>query len=114
MKLGKKTLEVPILQGGMGVGVSLSGLAGHVAKRGALGCISSVNAGYREPDFENNPLEANLRALREEIRKAKEIAGGKGLVAVNIMTAVTHYEETCRCAVEAGADAIISGAGLPL
>ena len=114
MKLGKKTLEVPILQGGMGVGVSLSGLAGHVAKCGALGCISSVNAGYREPDFENNPLEANLRALREEIRKAKEIAGGKGLVAVNIMTAVTHYEETCRCAVEAGADAIISGAGLPL
>lgn len=114
MKLGNKILEVPILQGGMGVGVSLSGLAGNVAKCGAMGVISSVNAGYREDDFMTNTMEANLRALRNEIKRAKEIAGGNGLVAVNIMTAVTYYEETCKCAVEAGADAIISGAGLPM
>ena len=114
MKLGNKRLEVPILQGGMGVGVSMSSLAGHVAKCGAMGVISSVNIGFREPDFLTNPKEANLRALREEIKKAKEIAGGVGLVAVNIMTAVSHYAETCMAAVKAGADAIISGAGLAL
>lgn len=114
MKINFKELQVPIIQGGMGVGVSLSGLAGAVAHEGGMGVISSVNAGYREDDFERNPKEANLRALRNEILRAKEKAQGHGLVAVNIMTAVTNYEETCKCAVEAGADAIISGAGLPL
>ncbi len=114
IKLGKKVLEIPVIQGGMGVGVSLSGLAGHVALCGGMGTISSVNAGYRERDFIRHPLEANLRALRREIRRAREIAGGRGMIAVNIMCAVTHYAETCRCAVEAGADVILSGAGLPL
>lgn len=114
MKLGNKELQVPIIQGGMGVGVSLSGLAGAVAKCGGLGVISSVNIGYRENDFIANPKGANLRALKEEIQKAKETAGGNGLVGVNIMTAVSHYEETCQCAVEAGADVILSGAGIPL
>ncbi len=114
MQLRNKKLEIPIIQGGMGVGISLGNLAGHVAKCGAMGTISSVNCGYREDDFENNTLEANLRVLKREIQKAKKIAGGKGLVAVNIMCAVSNYEKTCRAAVEAGADAIISGAGLPL
>lgn len=114
MRLKDKIIDIPIIQGGMGVGVSLSRLAGAVARCGAIGTISSVNTGYGEPDFDKNPLEANLRTLREEIRKAKEIAQGKGMIAVNIMCAVSHYEEACRCAVEAGADAIISGAGLPL
>lgn len=114
MKIKDKFLEVPIIQGGMGVGVSLSSLAGNVAKCGGMGVISSVNAGFREPDFLTNPVEANLRALKNEIKKAKEIAAGNGLVAVNIMTAVSNYDATCKCAVEAGADAIISGAGLPL
>ncbi len=113
MKLGNKTLSIPLIQGGMGVGISLGNLAGNVAKCGAMGVISSVNAGFSEPDFNTATVDANLRALRREIKKAKDIAGGNGLVGVNIMTAVTHYEETCRCAVEAGADAIISGAGLP-
>ena len=113
MKLGDKVLELPLIQGGMGVGISLGRLAGNVAKCGAMGVISSVNAGFDEPDFLTDPVSANLRALEREIKKAKEIAGGKGLVGVNIMTAVTHYEETCLCAVKAGADAIISGAGLP-
>ena len=114
MFIGKKELEIPIIQGGMGVGVSLSSLAGNVAKCGGMGVISSVNAGYGEKDFFKNPLEANLRALKNEIKKAREIAGGKGMIAVNIMTAVSHFGETCRCAVQAGADAIISGAGLPM
>lgn len=114
MKINFKELQVPILQGGMGVGVSLSGLAGAVAYEGGMGVLSSVNAGYRDEEFVKNPKETNLRALREEIRRAKEKSAGNGLVAVNIMTAVTNYEETCQCAVEAGVDAIISGAGLPL
>jgi len=114
MILNGKELRVPIIQGGMGVGVSLSNLAGHVARCGGMGVISSVNAGYREHDFATNPWEANLRALKEHIKKAKEIAGGCGMVAVNIMTAVSNYAKTCKCAIEAGADAIISGAGLPV
>ena len=114
MKINKKELSIPIIQGGMGVGVSLGNLAGHVAKCGGMGVISSANIGFYEPDFEKNPREANLKALTDQIHKAKEISEGNGLVAVNIMTAVSNYEASCRCAVEAGADAIISGAGLPL
>ena len=114
MNINGKEFLTPIIQGGMGVGVSLGNLAGHVAKCGGIGVISSVNAGYREKDFEKNPKEANLRALGQEIQKAKEIAAGVGLIGVNIMTAVTNYEETVKAAVKAGADVIISGAGLPL
>lgn len=109
-----KEFSIPIIQGGMGVGVSLGNLAGHVALCGGIGIISSVNAGYREKDFHTNPRQANLRALEQEIKKAKEIADGHGLVGVNIMTAVTGYEETVKTAVAAGVDVIISGAGLPM
>ncbi len=114
IRLKDKVLSLPLIQGGMGVGISLGNLAGHVAKCGAMGVISSVNCGYKEEDFERHPVEANLRVLEREIKKAKEISEGKGLVGVNIMTAVSHYKETCLCAVRAGADAIISGAGLPM
>lgn len=114
MQLKNKTLTVPIIQGGMGVGVSMSNLASAVARQGGMGVISSVNAGYMEDDFEKNPKEANLRALEKEIKKAKKLAEGNGMIAVNIMTAVSNYESMCRVAVEAGADAIISGAGLPM
>lgn len=114
MRLGKKELEFPLIQGGMGVGVSFGNLAGHVANCGGMGVISSANAGYGEADFETNTVEANLRVLKREIIKAKKISEGKGLVGVNIMAATTYYEETCRCAAKAGADVIISGAGLPL
>lgn len=112
--IGKKQLEVPIIQGGMGVGVSLGRLAGAVAHEGAMGVISSVNAGYREPDFDTSPRQANIRALNNEIKNAFSIAEGKGLVAVNIMVAVNYYEDTVKAAVAANVDAIISGAGLPL
>lgn len=114
MKLKHKELSIPVIQGGMGIGVSMENLAGNVAKCGGMGVISSVNAGFLEPDFETNPKEANIRGLKKAIQRAKEIADGNGLVAVNIMTAVSNYENTCRAAISAGADAIISGAGLPL
>lgn len=108
-----KRLEVPIIQGGMGIGVSLGNLAGNVALCGGMGVISTVNAGYREPDFDTNPYIANIRALKNEIKKAFGIAKGKGMVAINVMVAVNHYEETVKAAIESGIDAVISGAGLP-
>ena len=114
LTLGKKTLSVPILQGGMGVGVSLGGLAGAVAACGGMGCISTADAGYREPDFARDPASANHRALTAEIRKAKQIANGAGMVAINAMVATQDYAAAIRTAVEAGVDAVVSGAGLPL
>lgn len=114
MIINQKELAVPIIQGGMGVAISLSNLAGHVAKCGAMGVISSVNAGFASEEFQTNPKDANEKAFRQEIRRAKEIAGGKGLVAVNIMVATNFYNEMAQAAVEEGADAIISGAGLPM
>ncbi|SEB02316.1 NAD(P)H-dependent flavin oxidoreductase YrpB, nitropropane dioxygenase family [Pseudobutyrivibrio sp. ACV-2] len=114
MDINGKYLAHGIIQGGMGVGVSLSELAGNVAKQGCMGVISSVNIGFKEKDFLTNPFEANIRALKKHIVRAKEIAGSNGLVGVNIMVAVSHYEETVKAAISAGADAIISGAGLPL
>ena len=114
LTLAGKPLTVPILQGGMGVGVSLGGLAGAVAACGGMGCISTADAGYREPDFARDPASANHRALTAEIRKAKEIAKGAGMVAINAMVATQDYAAAIRTAVEAGVDAVVSGAGLPL
>lgn len=114
IQIGSKTLELSVIQGGMGVGVSLGGLAGAVAACGGMGCVSAAHPGYREHDFRQNPLGANIRALKAEIAKAKEIANGRGLVAVNLMVAMRQYDQLVQAAVEGGADAIISGAGLPL
>lgn len=114
MRLGNKELPLPLIQGGMGVGVSLGGLAGAVASCGGMGTISTADIGFREPDFYKHPNEANLRALKKEIRRAKTIAGGRGLVAVNAMVATRQFEEAVRTAVAEGVDAVCSGAGLPL
>lgn len=111
--IGDLVAKIPLIQGGMGVGVSLSGLAGAVAKEGGIGIISTAQIGYREPDYEKNPVEANLRAVGTEIKKAKEIAEG-GIVGVNIMVATRYYERYVEAACKAGADVIISGAGLPV
>ena len=107
-------LKVPIIQGGMGVGVSLGHLAGAVAKNGGMGVISTVNAAYREPDFETDTLNANLRVLKNEIEYALNEAAGNGIVAINAMVAVNNYEITVKTAIEAGVQAVISGAGLPV
>ncbi len=108
-----KALPLPILQGGMGVGVSLDGLAGAVAACGGMGTISTALCGYREPDFARDPDGADLRALARQVRRAKETANGQGLVAVNAMVATRQYADSVRTALEAGADAIVCGAGLP-
>lgn len=114
MKLGNRELALPLIQGGMGVGVSMGGLAGAVAAEGAMGTLSTADAGWNEPDFAAHPQQANLRALRREVQRAKRLAAGAGLVAVNAMVATRQYADSVRIALEAGADAIVSGAGLPL
>lgn len=111
--IGKKTLPLPILQGGMGVGISLDRLAGAVAACGGMGTISTAMCGFREPDFDADPQGANLRALARQVRRAKEAAKGVGLVAVNAMVATSQYADSVRTALRAGADAIVCGAGLP-
>ncbi len=113
LQIGELIARVPVIQGGMGVGISLSSLAGAVAAEGGIGIISTAQIGYREPDFDVDPIGANLRAIGLEIRKAREIARG-GILGVNIMVATRKYEEYVKAAVAAGIDLIISGAGLPM
>lgn len=112
LKIGDLTVEKPLIQGGMGVGISLGRLAGSVAKEGAVGIISSAQIGFREPDFGTNTKEANVRAIGKELSYARIIAP-HGVIGFNIMTALSNYEEYVKAAVQAGADIIISGAGLP-
>lgn len=111
--IGDLKIEKPVIQGGMGVGISLHRLAGAVAKAGGMGIISTAQIGFREPDFKTNFVEANLRAIRNEFKKAREISP-EGAIGFNIMVATKHYDMWVKEAVKAGADAIISGAGLPV
>lgn len=112
LRIGNLVAKIPIIQGGMGIGVSLSNLAAAVANEGGIGTISAAQIGFREPDFATNPIEANLRAIGKEIRKAREKT--KGIIAMNIMAAMNNYELYVKKAVEEKIDLIISGAGLPL
>lgn len=112
--IGNKTLEVPIIQGGMGVGISLGNLAGHVMKENGMGVISAAHPGYLKPYFKEESMRANCEAIKEEAEKARTIAEGKGLLGVNIMVASKDYASYVKAAIEANVDAIISGAGLPL
>ncbi|MEE1355760.1 nitronate monooxygenase family protein [Absicoccus porci] len=104
----------PIIQGGMGIGISLGNLAGAVMAEGGMGVISAAHPGYREPDFWQNSCEANCRALQKEVQKARVRSQGKGLLAINIMSISTDYVKYVKASVKAKVDAIISGAGLPL
>ena len=113
LKIGEKLTKVPLIQGGMGVGISLGRLAGAVAREGGVGVISSAQIGYREPDFDLNPAEANLRAIESEMKKARSIAPD-GIIGYNVMTALSEHAAHVKAAVKAGADIIISGAGLPV
>lgn len=106
------TARIPIIQGGMGIGISLSGLASAVANEGGIGVIATAGIGMSEPDFFKNSFEANRRALQKEIRKAKELT--KGILGVNIMVALTNFADLARTSIQEGIDIIFSGAGLPL
>ncbi len=110
--IGDITVPTPVIQGGMGVAISLAGLAASVANEGGVGVIATPGIALNEPDMETNFWESNLRALRSEIRKAR--AGTPGLIGVNIMAALTNCEQLARVAVEEKVDFVFSGAGLPL
>lgn len=113
LKLGDLTANIPLIQGGMGVGISLGTLAGTVAKEGGIGIISSAQIGFNEEDFDTDVKSANKRGIKKEYDKARSIAP-KGIIGFNIMVALRHYKEHVMAAVEAGADLIVSGAGLPM
>lgn len=113
LKIGEKLTRVPLIQGGMGVGISLGRLAGTVAREGGIGVISTAQIGYRDPDFDRDPAGANLRAIAEEMKKARSISRD-GIIGYNVMTALSEHAAHVKAAVKAGADIIISGAGLPV
>ena len=112
LKIGELTARVPIIQGGMGVGISLSGLASAVANEGGIGVISSVGLGLLEQANGKNYREKNLICLRNEIRKAKAMSDG--VIGLNIMSAVSDYDDIVKAAIEEEIDILFLGAGLPL
>jgi len=112
LRIGNLSAPLPIIQGGMGVGVSLSGLASAVANEGGIGVIACAGIGMLEADSYLNYLEANTRALRREVRRAKELS--QGILGVNIMVALSNFGDLVKTALEEGIDVIFSGAGLPL
>jgi nitronate monooxygenase len=112
LRIGDMQVRLPIVQGGMGVAISLSGLASAVANAGGIGVISAAAIGMNEPDYIKNYREANLRALRKEIRRARSLTNG--IIGVNIMMVLSDHEDLIKVSIEEGVDLIILGAGLPL
>ncbi len=112
LKIGDLTARLPIVQGGMGVGISLSGLASAVANEGGVGVISSAGLGLIYKDRAKSVAEAAIEGLKEELRKAR--AKTEGIIGVNVMVAMTNFADMVRTAIKEGADIIFSGAGLPL
>jgi len=112
LQIGDLTARIPIVQGGMGVGVSLSGLASAVANEGGVGVIAAAGMGMLELDGFSNYLEASKRRLKMEIRKAREATNG--ILGVNIMVALSNFADMVTTSIEEGIDIIFSGAGLPL
>jgi NAD(P)H-dependent flavin oxidoreductase YrpB (nitropropane dioxygenase family) len=112
LNIGGLQIKVPIIQGGMGVGISLNGLAAAVANEGGVGVISSAGLGLLYRNLSKDYLEASILGLREEIKKAREKT--KGIIGINIMVALTNFEDMVRTSIEEKVDLIISGAGLPL
>lgn len=113
LKIGDLEAKFPIVQGGMGIGVSRLELATAVTSAGGIGVMSGAQMGYDEPDFEENPFQANVRAIKRYIKEAKERVGN-GIIGINFMVAQKYYDEYVKVAVESGVDLIISGAGLPI
>jgi NAD(P)H-dependent flavin oxidoreductase YrpB (nitropropane dioxygenase family) len=112
LRIGDLEANLAIVQGGMGVGISLSGLAAAVANEGGIGVIAATGIGMLEPDFSTNFQEADKRALRREIKKARELT--TGVIGVNIMVALADSHDLVQVAADEGADLVFLGAGLPL
>ena len=112
LHIGDLEIKIPIVQGGMGVRISRAGLASAVTNAGGLGTISGVGIGPVEDKTREEFALLNASTLKEEIKKAKKATNG-GVIAVNILVAQTDYEPLVKSCIEAGADIIVSGAGLP-
>ncbi|MHC4426889.1 MAG: NAD(P)H-dependent flavin oxidoreductase [Planctomycetota bacterium] len=112
LRIGALEAGMPIVQGAMGVGISLSDLASAVANAGGIGVIATPGIGQFEPDYDRNPRDANKRALQREIRKAK--AKTNGLIGVNVMVALSNFDDLVQCSVDEGVNILFLGAGLPL
>lgn len=112
LKIGNLTARLPIVQGGMGIDISLSRLAAAVANEGGIGLIATAGIGMLKPDFTTNWSEANIRSLKKEIQKARKLSDG--IIGINVMVAVSNFAEMAKAAIEEGIDVIFSGAGLPL
>jgi nitronate monooxygenase len=112
MNIGSRTLPLPIIQGGMGVGISLSNLASAVAEQGGMGVIAANGIGMIEPDYYTDGRAANIRALRSEIRRARSRTSG--LIGINIMVAANDFQQLLDVAIEEKVDALFLGAGLPI
>ncbi|HER08153.1 MAG TPA: nitronate monooxygenase [Bacteroides sp.] len=112
LRIGDLHIPIPIIQGGMGIGISLSGLASAVANMGGVGVISTVGIGFLDNSSRRNYNLSHMEAIRKEIRKARELT--RGVLGVNIMSVITNFAETVRTSIEEGIDIIFSGAGLPL
>jgi len=112
LRIGELEAKIQIIQGGMSVGISLAGLASAVANEGGIGVIGTAGIGMLEPDFATNFTEANKRALRKEIRKAREMTDG--IIGVNIMTVLSDFDDLTLLALDEGVDLVFLGAGLPL
>ena len=112
LKIGDLVAKIPIIQGGMGVGISLSKLSSAVAKEGGIGVIATPGIGSEEEDFKTNFIEANNRALANEIKKVRNVTDG--ILGVNIMVGLNNYNELVKTAFKESIDIIFSGAGLPL
>ncbi len=112
IKIGNLSVAIPIIQGGMGVGISLSGLASAVANEGGVGVISSAGLGLLYRDFSENYLEASIHGLKEEIKKARDKT--IGVIGVNVMVAMTNFVDMVKTSIAEKVDVLITGAGLPL
>lgn len=110
--IGNLKISLPIIQGGMGIGISLSGLASAVANMGGIGVISTVGIGLIDKNRTTNYRISNIDAIREEIRKAREET--IGVLGVNIMSVISNFSDMVQTTIDEGIDIIFSGAGLPL
>ncbi len=112
LRIGNLSIRIPVIQGGMGVGISMSGLASAVANEGGVGVISCAGLGILYKDSSENYLSASIYGLKEEIRKARKKT--IGIIGVNVMVAMTNFADMIRTCIAEKVDLIIAGAGLPL
>jgi len=117
VKIGKKSMTIPVVQGGMGVGISRWRLAGTVAREGGMGTLAAQGLGQITdliPATHRRKDPHGVDAVKAEIQRAREETGNNGVLAINVMMAITHYDGLVNASVEAGVDAIVTGAGLPM